>query len=280
MRRSRIHWPGRPDALLALFGALALVSGCVTKSRYDHSVAENRDLAQRVERLEASTASLSAERTKLIDELENRRIAQEKLEKDVARLQRREADLSERLARSESALASSREEVGELRGTYQGLLSDLEAEVAAGQIEIEQLRGGLRLNMSQDVLFASGSSDVNASGRAVLAKVAERLRGVANGIVVEGHTDDIPIQSVRFPTNWELAGGRAAGVVRILASEGVAPDRLRAVSRGETQPRDSNATPEGRARNRRIEITLEATREEGAAVPAAPGAAEEAPPNS
>lgn len=280
MRRSSIRWRGRPSAILALTGLLVLASGCVTKTRYDRAMADNRQLSQHVERLEASTRSLAGERTKLIDELEDQRIVEEKLDKDLLRLKRSKADLSERLSRSEAALASSRVEVGELRGTYKGLLSDLEAEVAAGQIEIEQLRGGLRLNMTQDVLFASGSSEVNASGRAVLAKVAERLRGVPNSIVVEGHTDDIPIQSSRFPTNWELAGGRAAGVVRILASEGVGPERLSAVSRGETQPRDSNATPEGRARNRRIEITLEPARDAGAAVSAEPATGEEAPPGS
>lgn len=256
MRRSSTPWPRRPSTLIALLFCLA-AAGCVAKGRYDEVVEENRVLQQRVELLDSSTRSLDAERVKLIDEFEDLRIANQALDTDVVRLRRSETELSERLVSREAELAVRSSEVGELRGTYDGLVADLEAEVASGQIEIEQLRDGLRLNMTQEVLFASGSSEVNSTGRAVLEKVAERLKVVRHNVVVEGHTDDVPIQSVRFPTNWELAAGRAARVVRILQQYGVDPGRLSAVSHGEARPRDSNATPEGRARNRRIEITLE-----------------------
>lgn len=272
MRRSSTRWARRASALLTVVCSLA-AAGCVAKGRYDTVVEDNRALQRRVELLDRSTRSLDAERAKLIDALEDLRIAKQGLDTDVARLQRAEAELSEALARREVDLAARSTEVNDLHGTYTGLVADLEAEVAAGQIEIEQLRGGLRLNMAEDVLFASGSSEVNPTGRAVLAKVAERLEFVPHSVVVQGHTDDVPIHSARFPTNWELAGGRAARVVRILSSHGVAPVRLSAVSHGETQPRDSNATPEGRARNRRIEITLEPT----ADAPAAAEAGETAP---
>jgi len=270
MRRSSTPWPRRPSTLLVLVCSLA-AAGCVTKGRYDEVVQKNRALERRVELLDSSTRSLDAERARLIDELEDLRIAKQKLDKDVARLRRAEAELSESLVSREAELAARSTEVNELRGTYDGLVADLEAEVASGQIEIEQLRDGLRLNMTQDVLFASGSSEVNAAGRAVLAKVAERLRLVPHNVVVQGYTDDVPIHSTRFPTNWELAGGRAARVVRILEEYGVDAVRLSAVSRGETHPRDSNATPEGRARNRRIEITLEPVKDASAAEETDPG---------
>lgn len=261
MRRSSTRWrrPTRPP--FALLVAVLFVAGCVTQGRYEGVEAKNRELHQRVEHLEASARSLETERTKLLGELEDLRITSEREGAELSRLKRSEADLSTRLSRREKELAASLEAVDELRSTYEGLLSDLEEEVASGQIEIEQLRGGLRLNMTQDVLFASGSSRVNSTGQAVLRKVAERLKEVPHHVVVEGHTDDVPIRSSRYPTNWELAGGRAAGVVRILETEGVDPARLSAISRGETQPRDSNATPEGRARNRRIEVTLEPVRD-------------------
>ena len=151
--------------------------------------------------------------------------------------------------------------------------------MAAGQIEIEQLREGLRLNLAQDVLFASGSAQVNRAGQDVMRRVADRVKATPHAIVVRGHTDNVPIRSSRYPSNWELAGARAAGVVRLLEKGGVGSERLSAVSLGETQPRMSNATPEGRARNRRIEITLKpvdavaATQEER--VPAADSKAAE-----
>ncbi len=258
-----------------LVAVATLASGCVTSGTHSAVVGERDTLQRRVEQLERSTESLDAERVKLIDELEDLRIAQEKLDHDIRSLRETEAELSQNLAAREVELASRTSEVEKLRGTYDGLVQDLEAEVAAGEIEIEQLRGGLRLNLTQDVLFSSGSPEVNAGGRRVLAKVAERVKGIPNHIIVRGHTDNVPIASSRFPTNWELAGGRAARVVRLLEKGGVDPSRLSAVSHGETQPRASNATPEGRKRNRRIEITLQPARE-SAAVAVEPEAAAEA----
>lgn len=257
MRHCNTRSLARPFALLAL---AALASGCVTRGTHNEVVSERDRLQQRVQQLERSTESLGAERAKLIDELEDLRLAKEQLDKDVHRLRQIEADLSTNLAAREAELAERTAEVEKLRGTYDGLVSDLEAEVAAGQIEIQQLREGLRLNLTQDVLFSSGSPEVNPSGRQVLAKVAERVKNIPHTIMVEGHTDNVPIHSERFPTNWELAAARATRVVRILEEDGIAPERLSAISRGETTPRASNATPEGRARNRRIEITLQPVR--------------------
>jgi chemotaxis protein MotB len=223
----------------------------------DALISDKARLEERVRLLEASSQSLDAERTRLIDEMEDLRQAHERLDRDVARLRAAEAQLTESLTAREAELASRSEEVGRLRSTYQGLVADLEAEVADGQIEIEQLRDGLQLSLTQEVLFAIGSAQVNPSGRKVLAKVARRLREIPHRVVVEGHSDNVPIHSEVYPTNWELAGARASGVVRLLAEQGVDPARLSAISYGEFKPRASNATPEGRAKNRRIEISLQ-----------------------
>ena len=93
--------------------------------------------------------------------------------------------------------------------------------------------------------------------------VAERVKAMPNGIVVSGHTDNVAMASARFPSNWELAGARASGVVRLLEHGGVASERLSAVSHGETSPRASNDTAAGRTRNRRIEIMLKPARQAG-----------------
>ena len=99
----------------------------------------------------------------------------------------------------------------------------------------------------------------------MVSKVAARLKTASYRIQVQGHTDPIPIRSNlrdRYPTNWELAAARASQVVRLLAEQGVEPDRLRAVSFGEYRPVASNKTAGGRAKNRRIEIRLEPAVEE------------------
>jgi chemotaxis protein MotB len=251
---------------------LAPLVGCVTQGTY-REVVDERDrlstevaqLSARVRHLEASSESLDAERVKLIDRMEDLRQEQETLTVDLRRLRKKEAELSQSLAAREHELESSGQELASLRSTYEGLVSDLEAELADGQIEIEQLREGLQLNMAQEVLFRSGSAEVNRGGRAVLAKVAERVRAVPYRVVVQGHTDNVPITTERFPTNWELAGARATGVARFLAESGVPPDRLSAVSFGEHSPRAPNDDDKGRARNRRIEITLKPIDGEGVA---------------
>lgn len=271
------HCGSRSRLLLSVaLGATLLSTACVTRGTHDRVVDERDGLAQdkrrleeRVRMLEASTESLDAERVALIEEMELLRQTQEALDADVRRLREAERELSESLARREQELASTSQEVDRLKSTYEGLVSDLESEVAAGQIAIEQLRDGLRLDLKEDVLFASGSADVNAHGKSVLGKVAERVKSVPHRIEVGGHTDDVPIRTARFPSNWELASARATGVVRILAQQGVDATRLSAVSFAEFAPVAENDSPQGRARNRRIEITLKPVDVETAAAAAA-----------
>jgi chemotaxis protein MotB len=199
-------------------------------------------------------------------------VAREALESDLQRLKRSEAHLKEELAVREEELGEREAGLAKLRGTYEGLVSDLEEEVAAGQIEIEQLREGLRLNLAQEILFPSGSASLNAGGIAVLHKVAERLRSLPNGVEVQGHTDNVALRaSASYPSNWELAAARSARVVRLFVDAGVSPERLTVVSFGEHAPVASNETPEGRAKNRRIEIRLQPAPEAAPAQAEPPG---------
>ena len=265
MRRSDTHYPSRSGVLLALLLTAGFAAGCVTRGTHQEVLDEraqlreaNRQLDEQLKLLSASNESLGSERVALIDEIEDLRETQGTLERDVRRLRTAESALSENLAARESELASRSEEFSALRATYEGLVEDLESEVASGQIEIEQLREGLWLNLTQEVLFASGSTQVNVGGQRVLKKVAERVRALPNPIVVEGHTDDVPVRrNARWASNWELAGERASGVVRLLVQGGVTAGRLRAVSRGQFDPVAPNDTQQGRARNRRIEIILQ-----------------------
>jgi len=249
---------------LASLLLVALACGCVTRGTYetlrgerDELESQKKALETRVAKLEASNASLETERLHLIDEMEDMRQTHGSLKSRVDRLKQSEERLSRDLAAREAELAKREAELAKLRGTYDGLVADLEEEVAAGQIQIEQLREGLRLNLSQAILFPSGSARLNPGGVAVLRKVSERLRSLPNAVEVQGHTDNVALRpSASFPSNWELAAARAAEVVRLFEAAGVSPDRLTVVSFGENAPIASNDTPEGRAKNRRIEIRL------------------------
>ncbi len=257
-------------ARVLLLLLLSVAVGCVSKGSYDE-IASDRDrlaaarrgLEDRVERLEAVNQSLAAERIALIDANEDLRIASERNERGVARLTRVESQLTERLESSEARLFARSTEIEEIRSSYDGLISDLEDEVASGQIQIHRLRSGLKLNLSEEILFPSGSATLNSSGTAVLRKVGRRLLELPHSIAVEGHTDDVPVAR-RYPSNWELAAARASSVVRLLIDLGVEPERLKAVSRAEFAPIASNDSIEGRAKNRRIEIQLDAAVDDSA----------------
>jgi chemotaxis protein MotB len=255
MMRSPTPSCRRASALLAV--ALLTGLGCVSRGTYQEVVGERDRLSEELTKARATTQSLDRERVALLEQLEDLRQKRETLEQNVERLRRTEADLSSTLKQRETELAERNEELTKLRGTYTDLVDDLEAEVSAGQIQIEQLREGLRLNVVQDILFASGSTQLNPAGREVLEKVARQLLKLPHEIEVQGHTDNVPVKpNSRFPSNWELAAERAAEVVRLFAAKGVDPTRMRVVSFGEFHPVASNDTPEGRLKNRRIEIRL------------------------
>ncbi|MFN8643697.1 MAG: OmpA family protein [Candidatus Binatia bacterium] len=141
----------------------------------------------------------------------------------------------------------------------QSIEAALRAEIASDQVEIEQLKNGIRVRMSSDLLFSEGGVELSEKGRAALDKVAPQLVGQGDEVDVVGNTDDVPVGpalSDRYPTNWELGGARAALVVRHLQAAGVDPTAMRAVSAGQYHPVASNDTPQGRAKNRNTEILL------------------------
>ena len=149
-----------------------------------------------------------------------------------------------------------------LAGRVDGRLVDtshLLTQDAKLKSEISELKGQMTVLLKDKILFASGSARVGGPGQEALRKVAEALRNVQGRIIrVEGHTDDLPTDPKGpFPTNWELSVARAVNVVRFLGEKGGVPSgRLVAAGHSDTRPVASNATPKGRARNRRIEILL------------------------
>lgn len=223
----------------ALAGAALLGAGCVSTTAHEQAVGDlNRQLA-------AERESAAAERERLYAENEALRS-----ERDDARRQ---------LAALERDVAPKARQYDDLHPTYEGLVRDLEADLAAARIEIDRLREGLRTRLPAEALFASGSADLTPEGEQVLARLGAQLKDAPYDVLVQGHTDDVPIRGAlasRFPTNWELAAARASRVVRALEAAGVPPERLAAVSLGEHHPVVPGDDAAARAENRRIEIRL------------------------
>lgn len=142
--------------------------------------------------------------------------------------------------------------------------------IRQGLVDVDTGNGKLTIAIRSDILFASGSASPSAQAQAVARLLGEVLRSFPVGIKVEGHTDNVPVVSGSFPSNWELSAARAASVVHLLIDGGVAPARLAAVAYGEHQPVLPNATADGRNANRRVVLLVEADEDaaQGASVAA------------
>lgn len=114
----------------------------------------------------------------------------------------------------------------------------------------------IEIELKSGILFETGVAALAADSKPVLMKLAEILREIPNPLQVEGHTDNLPIQSLQFPSNWELSAARAASVVRQLAAYGVHPEKMAAIGYGEYQPLADNRFEEGRFKNRRVVLVL------------------------
>lgn len=132
------------------------------------------------------------------------------------------------------------------------------------RVQVIETPGGISLRISNDILFASGEAALSNPGMTELEKLVPLLNRNEHHITVAGHTDNVPIRSARFPSNWELSSARAGSVVRLLEASGVPAGRMRATGYADTRPEARNDTSRGRARNRRVEILLEAPSETAA----------------
>lgn len=177
-------------------------------------------------------------------------LAKEKL------LQEREKSLREMQQMLERQDSITRRLNDILRNALLGFSSD--------ELSVEIKNGKVYVSMSDKLLFKSGSATVEAKGRDALKVLADVLvKNPDIDILVEGHTDNVPIKNAVYKDNWDLSVARATSIVRILTEEyKIDPKRLTASGKGEFSPRASNATPEGRASNRRTEIILSPKLEE------------------
>jgi chemotaxis protein MotB len=173
-------------------------------------------------------------------------------------LQAKDAEIRS-LQAERGKLKTDEAKVDELSNANRTLSRELQDEIAKGDVTIAQLKDRLTVSVVQEVLFHSGSAEIRADGKKVLDKVARGLKGTDRLIMVEGHTDDVPIGpkiAEKFPTNWELSTARATTVVRYLQEKGVAPKHLGAAGFSEYRPVAPNDSDRNRQKNRRIDIVL------------------------
>lgn len=128
--------------------------------------------------------------------------------------------------------------------------------VTSGQVSVLQTSRGIVLEINASALFNPGEAELQSAAVRTLGEVARIIAPDPMPVEIEGHTDNIPIQSPRFPSNWELSSARASSVARLFIAHGVAGGRMTVIGSAANHPVATNNTPEGRARNRRITVTL------------------------
>lgn len=179
----------------------------------------------------------------------------------VGELTARVTELETAKGTLEADLKAKEEELAKLRATYDSLNSQLQEEIAKGEISLTQQGERIQVDLVDKILFASGQAEITERGQEILKRLGGAIANVENKLIqVSGHTDDAPpVREIaeKYPTNWELSAARATNVTRFLAEKGGVPaKRLVAAAHGQFHPIATNANPTGRARNRRIEILL------------------------
>jgi len=234
MKGSGLHAVGA-----ALAGAFTLC-GCVSTGTYEKLEADKN---QEIAALQKQHGTLQEQ----VQGLQSQRSALEQQQADL----RRQVDALEQ--QKTQLLTASKQN----QSQYDSLVKDLTEEVKKGQLQVRQYKDMLTVDVAEQLFFDSGRATLKDTGKDVLKKVGDALKGYEDKVIrVVGHTDNVPIKTKVFPSNWELSVARATNVVHYLQEVGIPPERMIASGRAEYQPVAENDTPEGRKKNRRIEITL------------------------
>lgn len=220
-------------------------------------VAKNREL---LARYEAELEAAHAEAASLRRDLEMTAVQRDARAAELANAMKDQDALQDSIEAMTRALAEAneRELAAQQRvHEFKTLLARFQSLIDAGKLRIKIVDGRMVLELPTDILFASGSATLSSEGEAALQEVGAVLAEMRDrSFQVEGHTDNVPIDTRRFANNWELAAARALGVRATLESAGMKPEQLSAASFGATRPVADNASAAGKAANRRIEIVL------------------------
>jgi chemotaxis protein MotB len=234
---------------LVLAVLVSLIAGACGYS--DEEMQAERD---RIEKLRAGDkqvadkkiADLSASNAAMAEQLRKLGVSNEDQARSIAEQNKALEELRARDRQAQQRLA-----------TFKGMLDRFQKMIASGKLKVKISGGRMVVELAENILFDSGRADLKTEGQAALTEVAGVLASISDrDFQIAGHTDNIPIKSAKFPSNWHLSAARALTVATFLGDHGVPPERLSAAGYADTKPAAPNDTPEGRQQNRRIEIVL------------------------
>lgn len=258
------------------------LSACVAQKQYQEleaelensqvqmSLAENniKSMQAEIDRLNEKLRRSESERqyfknniNKCADELTKLQAQNDYLNNMNVQLSENAEELTKELQNKQSVIQLQGKVISLLDDTKKTIETSLKDQIAARQVEVVELKDKLKVIFVDKILFDTGSAEIRQNGRDLLLLMADSLKAfTGQTVVVEGHTDNVPLKSTlkeRFPSNWELSTARAAAVAHILHERGgLDPTRLSACGFSYFRPVASNDTAQGRRLNRRIEIIL------------------------
>lgn len=236
------------DLLVEKKAALTLKTSVLAKHKEELEV-KTEELKEKQAKLEKATAQLAEKKASLLASKEALEETTAELESKQAKLESKQAiidQISEKQAQAEKRL-----------DMLTSMLQQFKSMIEGGELSVVIREGKMILELPSAVLFKSGSAKITKKGKETLSKVASVLSSIEDrNLQIAGHTDDVPIKSKKFKSNWELSAARAISVVNLLVQEGIDPAILSAAGYGEHQPVADNSTEEGRSQNRRIEIVI------------------------
>ena len=255
----------RPTVLGAGVAALWLGLGCgVDENLYNATVKDRDQAKSALNSAETENAKLksqcSKENTEKDAKLALLRNKLESMGQDVSRLENERGTLGGELEQTKKRLEEIKkaQEQAEARAAqYRQLVKQFKKLTDAGKLQVEVRENRMIVRLGDQILFDPGKTDLKKEGQEALSEVTKVLTEIANrNFQVAGHTDNAPIKSARFRSNWDLSTARAVEVVNFMIKAGMDPKRLSAAGYADQSPVAANDTPENKAKNRRIEIVL------------------------
>ncbi len=225
---------------------MALNQGCVSSSKHKTLLAERDQLSESSQQQAAQLDEQKRWITELESKLGQNTSDKAQLEVNLAETRKALEEAKQRKLESDKRIAE-----------YTDLVRRFQSLVDSGRLSVKIVDGRMVVALSSDVLFPSGSARLSPEGQAAIREVTGLLVSIPNRkFQVEGHTDNLPIKTAQFPSNWELAAARSMMVVREMLDAGMPGDRVSAASFGDTKPARANDSVENRKSNRRIEIVI------------------------
>lgn len=228
---------------------------------------EHQKTLDQLAKTQTSLAQASAEADKCKNRAGSLENENKKLGGELTNASNKAVSLEDNLNKTNGELTATKSELDELRAqhakaearmkTFRDLALRLKAMVDSGKLQVQIRKGKMVVKLADNVLFAPGNATLKKEGQSPLAEVATALKEIKDrDFLVTGHTDNAPIHSARFASNWELSTQRAVDVVKFLQAQGVEGVHLAAAGYAENDPVAANDTPEHKQANRRIEIVV------------------------